>query len=98
MGTMARTRMPFQLKRLIILDICVGRSAPTKGAMISRRSRKPVMIRRGTPKFFSEAITFSFILYSYAALQSGTLKRFRRSENGEGSAEVWTVSRHKPLE
>ena len=63
MGTMASTRMPFQLKRLMMLEICVGRSAPTKGAMIRSSSKKPAMIRRGTPKLFSEAVTLSFIIF-----------------------------------
>ncbi|MBQ2640824.1 MAG: hypothetical protein IJG15_02370, partial [Lachnospiraceae bacterium] len=31
------------------------------------------------------------------ARKSGSLRRFRRSENGEGSAELWAVSRHKAL-
>ena len=38
-----------------------------------------------------------FFLSSYAARQSGILKRFRVGENGEGLAELWAVSRHKAL-
>jgi hypothetical protein len=36
-------------------------------------------------------------LSDHAARQSGTLKRFRVGENGEGSAEFWAVPRHKAL-
>ena len=48
-GTMASTSTAFQLKRLIMLVICMGRLTPTKGVMINSSSRKPVIIIRGTP-------------------------------------------------
>jgi hypothetical protein len=38
-----------------------------------------------------------FTLSGHAAPQSGTLKRFRLGENGEGTAELWAVPRHKAL-
>lgn len=37
-------------------------------------------------------------LPQHAARQNGTLKRFCEGENGEESAELWAVSRHKALE
>ena len=47
MGTMASTRTAFQLKRLMTLVICVGRSDPVMGAMMNKKRRKPAMISRG---------------------------------------------------
>jgi hypothetical protein len=41
---------------------------------------------------------FVTFLSSFAARKSGTLKRFRIGENGEESAELWAVPRHKALE
>ncbi len=38
-----------------------------------------------------------FDLSDHADRKSGSLKRFRAGEKGEGSAEVWDASRHKPL-
>ena len=55
MGTMARTMMAFQLKRLMVLLICVQKSAPTKGAAMNSSSRKPAMISRGRPKLFANS-------------------------------------------
>ena len=49
MGTMASTMMAFQLKRLMTLVICVAKSTPATGARMNISSKKPVMIRRGTP-------------------------------------------------
>ena len=53
MGTMASTSTAFQLKRLMVLVICMGRSAFTKGARMNKRSRNPAMISRGRPKLCS---------------------------------------------
>ena len=50
MGTIARTITAFQLKRLIVLLICVGRSAPTTGARMNSARRNPAMITLGRPK------------------------------------------------
>ena len=55
-GTMARTSTAFQLKRLMVLLICVQKSAPTKGAAINSISRNAAMIRRGRPKLFTNAL------------------------------------------
>ena len=49
MGTMASTRMAFQLKRLITLPICIVRSAPTMGAMTNSSTTNAAMISRGIP-------------------------------------------------
>ena len=35
-----------------------------KGAMISKRSRNPAMIRRGRPKFLRAALIFSLVISS----------------------------------
>ena len=65
-GTIASTSMPFQLKRLMIFEICVGRSAPTIGAMINKRIRKPVIISLGSPKSWTKPfiLPLEFILFS----------------------------------
>ena len=49
-GTIASTSTAFQLKRLMVLVICIARLQPTSGAMINSSSRKQAMIRRGSPK------------------------------------------------
>ena len=50
MGTIASTSTAFQLKRLRVLVICMGRFAPTMGAMMNSISKKPAMISLGRPK------------------------------------------------
>ena len=42
-------------------------------------------------------ILFFFALSAHAAPWSGSLRRFRRGENGEGLAELWAAARHKAL-
>ena len=54
MGTMARTMMAFQLKRLMVLLIWIQKPAPTKGAAIYSISRKAAMIKRGSPKLLTK--------------------------------------------
>ena len=56
MGTMASTNTAFQLKRLIVLVIWVGRSAPTRGARIKSARRNPAMINLGRPKSFTNSL------------------------------------------
>ena len=60
MGTIASTRTAFQLKRLIVLVICVGRSAPTIGARIKSAKRNPAMISLGRPKLSINSLIFVF--------------------------------------
>ena len=48
-GTIASTSTAFQLKRLMVLVSCVRKSAPTIGAKINIRIKKPVMIIRAGP-------------------------------------------------
>ena len=48
-GTMARTSTPFQENLAMILEIWVGRSAPTNGARIRSSRRNAVMISLGSP-------------------------------------------------
>ena len=59
-GTMASTSTAFQLKRLMVLVICIGRSAFTKGARINSSSKNPAMISRGSPKRCSAPVSCSF--------------------------------------
>ena len=59
MGTIASTSTAFQLKRLMVLVICVAKSAPTSGAAMNRSSRNAAMIRRGRPKELPAAFTLS---------------------------------------
>ena len=49
MGTMASTSTAFQLKRLMVLVIWVGRSQPATGARMNISSKKAVMRMRGRP-------------------------------------------------
>ena len=84
MGTMARTSTAFQLKRLMMLVIWVGRSTPTKGARISSRSRKPAIIIRGRPNEATIACKGVICAFSNSVIRRAGGMAFISSLNLDG--------------